>query len=59
MKMGQSADKLTLTCKIRGQPLIFKKVVKARKAFTVMSSPVHKRRATLMNTIRMDISGGL
>ena len=58
MKMGQSDDKLTLTCKTRGQPLIFKKVVKPRKASTVVSSPVRKRRATLMNKIRMDVSGG-
>ena len=57
MKMGQSDDKLTLTCKTRGQPLIFKKVVKPRKASTVVSSPVRKRRATLMNKIRMDVSG--
>ena len=26
LKMAQSGDKLTLTCKTRGQPLIFKKV---------------------------------
>ena len=58
MKMGQSDDKLTLKCKTRGQPLIFKKVVKPRKASTVVSSPVRKRRATLMNKIRMDVSGG-
>ena len=58
MKMGQSDDKLTFRCKTRGQPLIFKKVVKPRKASTVVSSPVCKRRAILMDKIRIDVSGG-
>ena len=32
--------------------------MKPRKASTVVSSPVRERRATLMNKIRMDVSGG-
>ena len=57
LKMRQSGDKLTLTCKARGQPLIFKKVVKPRKTSTAVS--VRKRRAALLGKIRMDVSGGV
>ena len=56
--MGRSGDKLTLTCKTRGQPLIFKKVVKPRKTSTAVSSPMRNRRAALLGKIRMDVPGG-
>ena len=58
MKMGQSGDKLTLKGKTRGQPLIFKKIVRPRKASTAVCSPVRTRRVTLTDNIRIDVSGG-
>ena len=56
MKTSNSADKLTLVCKTRGQSLMFKKLVKARKSSTAVSSPV-KRRSKFMQKIRLDVSG--
>ena len=56
--MKHFADKLTVTCKTGGPPLMFKKIVKPRKSSTVVSSPVRKKWTVLINKIRLDLSGG-
>ena len=58
LKMSQSHDKMTATCKTGGQPLIFKKVVKPRKSSTQVSSPTRRQRAGFVGQIRLDVSGG-
>ena len=58
LKMKQSADKLTVTCKTGGQLLMFQKIVRPRKSSTVASSPVRGKRKLPVNKYQLDLSGG-
>ena len=58
LKMSQSHDKMTATCKTGGQLLIFKKVVKPRKSSTQVSSPTCRQSAGFVGQIRLKVSGG-
>lgn len=55
--LNNSADKVTVVCKTGGQPLILKKITKARKQSKDASSPLKKKRSRQLDKIRSDISG--
>ena len=57
VKLAQSADKATLRLKTKGQPLVLKKIVVPRKKSSLAGSPLRKKRANMMEKIRLDVSG--
>ena len=57
IKMKQSADKMTVHCKTRGQPLVLMKIIKPRKSSLVAPSPLKRKRARLMAKLRLHVSG--
>ena len=57
IKMKQSADKMTVHCKTRGQPLVLMKIIKPRKSSLVAPSPLKRKRARLMAKLRLNVSG--
>lgn len=57
IKLKQSDDKQTVICKTKGQPIILKKIIKARKSSSLAASPLRKKRAKHLNRLRKEISG--
>ena len=57
IKVSRSADKATLRCKTRGQPVVYKRIVVPRKSSLLAASPLGKKRSKLMAKIRQDVSG--
>ena len=57
IKVGMSADKATLRCKARGQPVVYKWIVVPRKSSLSAASPLGKKRSKLVAKIRQDVSG--
>ena len=56
IKMKESADKMTVHCKTRGQPLVLVKIIKPRKSSLVAPSPLKRKRARLMAKLRLNVS---
>lgn len=57
IKLSEASDKMTVRCKTRGQPIILQKVTKPRKTSTQARTPLRKKRAKVINKIRLNISG--
>ena len=57
IKLSESDDKSTVRCKTRGQPIVMKKVSVPRKSSSLAASPLRKKRAKLIEKIRLDVSG--
>ena len=57
LKMQASEEKQTLRCKTKGRPLVPKRVVMPRKSSALTDSLLRKKRANLMDKLRLDISG--
>ena len=57
LKMNESGDKSTVRCKMKGQPLVFKKVTVPRKPSLSAASPTRSKRARMMENIRLEVSG--
>ena len=55
--MNESGDKSTVRCKTKGQPLVFKKVPVPRKPSWSAVSPIRSKRASVMENIRLEVSG--
>ena len=57
IKVSMSADKATLRCKTRGQPVVYKRIVVPRKSSLLAISPLREKRSKLIAKIRQDVPG--
>ena len=57
IKLSESSDKQTVKCKTGGKPFFLKKIIQPIKKSSEARTPLKKKRAQLINRIRMNVSG--